>query len=159
MIVPWRHHIVAAFIGVVFVAPLIWMLADRQEPYVRIAGTISPQNPAPGDFVEVRWALKVNRWCPTNTRRNVTRTVIDAGGKIHDYDSVEGVFGADRDRQSTPQTLTRGFQLPKDIAPGPARYQSTACFACNPTQHLWPVCIRQPAIYFQVRGEPVRPPK
>lgn len=152
MTVSWKQHSVAAFVAVFVVAPLAWMLADRGPPYERQWGEINPEHPHPGDFVQIKWHFKVTRYCPPYKHRNITRTVIDSSGKIHDYDAVEGVFGATRD--TTPEVLTRGFALPKDIRTGPARYISVACFACNPTQYFWPVCVRTPEVHFNIEPKP-----
>lgn len=143
-----RMSLTAAFVAVGIFAPIFWMLLSREPPYVRTSGEIMPANPAPGSFVNVRWHIKVDRVCTPNVPRNVTRTVIDAKGVLHDYEPVNGVYGtADENPQ---EDLVRAFQLPVSIAVGPARYHSTACFSCNPIQYIWPVCVTTPDIAFEI---------
>lgn len=143
------HKIAAVSVSVLILAPLLWMLLDRDPPYTRLSGRVLPEDPKQGDFITVDWKIEVHRNCPPSRRLNVSRRVIDATGKHHDYEPVEGVFGT---VPGPPLPgITRGFQLPPDIAIGSARYQSSACFACNPVQNLFPVCIDQPEINFTIR--------
>lgn len=148
MTVGWRQHAVASFCAVFLIAPIVWMLMDRNPPYVRNSGMIMPDHPAPGDFVGVRWNITVSRVCPPNVPFNVTRTIVDGSGKIHEFTPVTGVYGTEE--QPNSPTLSRAFQLPTSITPGPAVYRSTACFACNPIHYLWPVCVKTPEIAFTI---------
>lgn len=141
----------AAFIAVALFAPVFWMLLDRDPPYVRTSGEMIPANPEPGAFVSVKWTIQVERVCSPSVPRNVTRTVVDAKGVIHDYEPVDGIYGTKN--QETAGGITREFQLPLSIAQGHARYHSSACFACNPIQHFWPVCIDTPDIPFDIGWE------
>ena len=43
-----RQDIIAAFVSVLVIAPVLWMLMDRTPPYEYLAGTIHPANPEPG---------------------------------------------------------------------------------------------------------------
>lgn len=149
-ILDWKkQHIIAAIVSTIVFTPLTWFMMDREPPYERVSGEILPPDPKPGDYVEVSWQIKVNRQCRRDQRRNVTRTIIDSIGKITDFDAVEGVYGGGRFTEG--DTLNRGFYLPQTIDPGPAIYKSTACFACNPIQYLWPICISHPHINFTIR--------
>jgi hypothetical protein len=114
--------------------------------------------------------VKINKKCFASENRNVTRTLIDSHGVIHDYYPIEGIGditqgdgGVFKDRftlQSADEKsvdevpdiglLSRSFQLPISMPLGQARYRSVACFACNPTQYIWPVCISQPELIFTV---------
>lgn len=145
-----KRSMTAAFVSVAIFAPILWMLLDRDPPYIRTTGEIIPPNPAPGEFVNVSWRIKVDRVCAPNVPRNVTRTVIDAKGVIHDYEPVDGIYGTVDEKP--PGDLIRGFQLPVSIALGKARYHSAACFSCNPIQYIWPVCVTTPDIPFEVRA-------
>jgi len=147
-----RQSLVAASVTMAVVAPVVWMLLDRMPPYDRIGGTITPESPKPGEWVDVKWIVRVKRDCPANETRNVTRVIIDSTGKINEFAPFEGYF-----RSMNPQLasadrteLVRTFQLPSSLTPGPARYMSKACFACNPLQYIWPVCVDRPGINFVV---------
>ncbi len=136
-------------LSIAIVGPLTWMIMDREPPYTRLAGEMIPAHPRQGDFVSVRWTIDVHKLCPPSEPRNVTRRVVDSVGTFTDYAPVEGVFGASG-RGVQQQSITRAFQLPSSIEPGPARYHSTACFACNPVQKLFPVCVSTPEIQFTI---------
>lgn len=141
------RNAIAAFFAIAVFAPVIWMLLDREPPYTRSSGRIEPSNPAPGDFISVHWNIRVERNCPPVVPRNINRTIIDSTGKYHDFEAVEGLYG------TSPKALpgiSRTLRLPKDITPGPAKYRSQACFACNPIHYFWPVCVSQPDIAFEI---------
>lgn len=149
----FRRNIPAAFFAVAFVMPVMWMALDRDPPYVRLSGEIVPANPAPGDFISVEWNIKVNKVCRPNVPRNITRQIITTTGHIIDYEPIEGVFGSDIDSTTNipRRELVRTFQLPPAITSGPAIYRSRACFACNPLQTFWPVCIDTPDLQFEIK--------
>lgn len=134
--------IIATFFSVAVVVPLVWMVMDRSPPYIRLSGEMIPPNPAQGEFVSVRWRIKVIKPCPPNVPRNVTRRIIDSTGVVIDYEPIEGVFGAEG--ETIRDSITRSFQIPPSAALGPAKYQSSASFACNPFQTLWPVFVSEP---------------
>lgn len=140
MTVNVRQHIAAAFFAIAIVGPAVWMLIDRDPPYVREWGEITPKHPAPGDYIAVQWRLRAIRNCPPNTPGNISRVIIDATGKRHTFEPTPAAVPA----------LTRSLQLPADITPGPAVYRSHACFTCNPLHHFWPVCVTQPDLSFEV---------
>lgn len=142
-----RQHIVAAFVSVGVVAPIAWMIMDRTPPYTRLSGEVIPATPRPSDDVSINWETKVHRNCPPSTDYNVTRTIIDSIGKRHEYEPIEGVYGTET---QTSSTLVRVFKLPDNVSIGPARYRSSACFACNPMHYFWPVCVSEPEIKFEV---------
>lgn len=141
-------RITAVLVSVFLVGPFLWMVFDRYPPYVRLDGIITPESPAPGDFVSVNWTIKVHRNCTPTPRRNITRRVVDATGKHHDYEPIEGVYGLSPDPSGG--ALSRSFQLPAFIASGPAIYKSSATFACNPLHTFWPIVVDTPDIKFTI---------
>lgn len=144
-----KQHLISIIVTVPIVFPTVWMLLDRELPYVRVAGHIAPDDPGPKDFITVKWDIILNRKCPPSESRNVTRTVIDHAGVVHDYDRVEGQIGtAQFPKHGNTSIITRSFQLPASMAEGEATYKSSACFACNITQYLWPVCVTKPELIF-----------
>src|SRR6266576_1856417 len=48
-----KRNIIAAIVSVGLIAPILWMLMDRQPPFTDHVGRIIPDDPAPGDFVFV----------------------------------------------------------------------------------------------------------
>lgn len=145
-----QQVIVALFVSVVFVAPTVAMLMDRSPPYTRVHGEIIPANPAPGDEVAIKWDIQVHRQCTPVPQRNITRTIIESRtGKRHEFEPAEGVFGTPQ--QTASGAIVRGFQMPQSVTPGPTRYRSIACFACNPLHYLMPVCVTEPEIEFTVK--------
>lgn len=149
----FRRNLPAAFVAGLLAIPL-WMAMDREPPYVRLSGEVVPSNPAPGDFISIKWNIEVKRICRPDVPRNITRQIITATGHIIDYEPVDGVFGTEAGREKHPTTeLIRTFQLPPAITPGPATYYSKACFACNPIQTFWPVCVDTPKLAFEIRAK------
>lgn len=138
-------NVTAAFFAILFVAPVAWMALDRDPPYIRESGAIEPSEPIQGGDVSVNWKVKVKKSCPPSTENNLTRMIVDAKGKRHFYDPIPSVYG-----QRTPSRIKRTLPLPDDIAVGPAKYSSEACFACNPFQYIWPVCIGKPDLTFEI---------
>lgn len=148
-----RKNFAPAFFAVAIFAPTLWMAMDRDLPYERVSGTIVPAAPVPGDFISVQWDIRVRRLCPPSEPRNVTRQIVTSTGHIIDYAPVEGTFGTGNGVEKMPTTeLVRTFQLPRDLQPGPATYYSKACFACNPLQRFWPVCVDKPKLTFEISG-------
>lgn len=147
----WKRQLTAALVAIVFVAPTVWMLMDRKPPFVRIGGAVQPQDPKPGEWIEIHWQINVTRVCPPKRRFNVTRIIIDGAGKIHEFTPVEGMYGKPGPgRPEGQEQLVRSFQLPTAITPGTATYYSSACFVCNPIHYFWPVCVDTPKLHFNV---------
>lgn len=148
-------QIAAAFFAIGVFAPLVWMAMDRDPPYVRESGTVDPVNESgerilggnivQGGDIIVDWKIRVRKACPPSTKYNVFRMIVDAKGKQHRYDPISSLYG-----QHTPSEIKRSLPLPDEIAVGPAQYRVSACFACNPTHYLAPVCVDEPRLEFKV---------
>jgi hypothetical protein len=87
------RNLPAAFFAVAIFAPVLWMVLDRDPPYERVSGEIIPSTPAPGEFITVKWRIKVNKWCRPYTPNNVSRQIITSDGQLLDYQPVSGVYG------------------------------------------------------------------
>ena len=147
-----RHNVAAAFVSVAIVAPLMWMLLDRDPPYTDHVGTITPADPAPGDWITVDWKLTVHRVC----HGWVQREIVDSQGVICNYDKQPAIRRDQLSNQqmgSPPDRLNRSFPLCDRAAPGPARYRALTCYQCNPLQKWWPICVRTPNIQFTIRPQ------
>jgi len=135
-----------------FVAPAMWMMLDRTPPYIRVSGSITPTEASPGETVSAHWTIRPIRICvPHGYKNTVTRSIVDSKGIVHHYDPTPITESV---QQNSPSIETT-FQLPASLPPGPARYHSEACYACNPIQEFMPVCVTEPDITFTIMPAPV----
>ncbi len=144
-----RTYVTAFFVSVLIAAPVLWMLIDRTPPVERIRGTIVPENPTPGSNITIKRVLKVTRHCKAG-KNNLLTEIISATGEITLF---EATYGADYTEAVGEGVFSRTMRLPLSIDPGPATYRSRACFACNPIQAIWPVCVSGGDIRFNIRGQ------
>lgn len=143
-----RRTVTGFVIGVLFVGPLTFMLADREPPFYRDAldSKIVPDRVHVDQEFEVHWSLVLvngRRCVPVGL---VQRMIIDSTGKINSFEPVPSIADAANQRG----TLVRQLRMPMGVSPGPARYHAESCFACNIVQYIWPVCIRHPDISFTI---------
>lgn len=142
-----RTFIIATLIWIPLFGVPLWMLLDRDPPFVVTNGRIDPQNPIVNSSIEITWDIKPQRSCQPSSAAKVTRTIIDSKGIRHTYAAVPAVYGTPQ--QSESGEIMRSVPLPENIT-GPAKYTSVACYACNPLQQLWPICIQLPEIPFEI---------
>lgn len=145
----WWGVFLVAFIGI---GPIWYAIIDRQPPYERVGGTIRPANPKPGEAIEVEWQIKRNRTCRPANYGNLTRQIVDSQNIVWGYTDTPSVFGRTLSASDSPNRIVRTIQLPLGIPPGPAQYQASACFVCDPfrLQTLAPICITEPNIRFNI---------
>lgn len=160
-----KLNVMSAAIAIAFVSPLTWMLMDRDPPYIRLGGRIEVADPehcgipsnavssttriTPGSCIEVEWKIQAKRNCPGNAPFNVSRAIIDTQGE-HQLARATSVYTL----EAYPEEIVRYFTIPYTLSPGPARYHSVACYACNPLQHVVnPICISSPDIFFTVEAK------
>lgn len=167
-----QRRAVIGFMSVAFVVPTVYMLMDRDPPFTRV-GKVVPADPKhcelppnmphvppsrqllpadairAGSCVEVIWDIVVKRNCPQAGPDNVVRHIRDSTGILRSIGSLRGLYGRLGD---VPTSGIRNFfVLPSPMPLGPATYSASACYACNPLQHLvWPICVDQPDITFEV---------
>lgn len=151
-----RRNAIIAFLSVAVIVPFVWMIMDRDPPYVRTDGEIVAANaddcglPAggsrglgvrAGSCVEVQWHVKTIRNCPAaGPGDNVVRHLKDSIGVTKPIGSIRR--DAPESESSPSNTIKQFLVLPSPLPIGQASYISSACFACNPLQHLfWPICI------------------
>lgn len=146
--------------AIVFVCFTPFALAlDREPPYTRMQGRISPENPAPGDIITVRWEIRKNRDCQSVAGGNLSRFIIDNDKVILELERVPTLFGTE-EFQVDPKTniaiIARPVKLPHKTALGPAIYKSSARFICDlfHLQSFDPIIIDGPQIPFNVRARP-----
>lgn len=159
-----RRHVAPAMIAIFIFAPTAWWLMDREPPYIRESGEIvaalpsdcgladdAPAGLFAGGCAAAEWKIRSLRACPSYDRFNVHRTLIDSKDARHVLPATSSIYGRTRPRQD----LTRYFPIPEKMPTGATQYQSSACFACNPLQHLFfPICVDTPQLIFTVQEPP-----
>lgn len=146
-----KRNAVPAFVAIVFAAPTMWWLMDRQPPYENHVGRIIPDNPKPGDLITVEWKLDIHRVCDGW----IQREIVDRHGAIACiYDKQPAIRRDQLYAQqvgSEPDRLSRSFPLCARATPGPAKYRAYTCYQCNPLQRwVWPICLHTPDIEFTI---------
>lgn len=147
-----RHHdlrrtrIVAALTAGILILPA-WLLLDRSPPFIVTNGRIDPPHPIVNGAIVVTWDIKSTRSCQPSSGATVTRTIVDSKGVKHTYAPVRAVYGTPEQHEAGE--IERRIPLPENIS-GPAKYSSIACYACNPLQQFWPICIQMPEIAFEI---------
>jgi hypothetical protein len=148
-----KHSIIAAFVSVIFLAPVLWMLMDRAPPYTFEDVEVSPHNVPQGGEIYITFTVKQNR--PPCDPGLIYREFKGATGQLHVFDPI---------MRSRPPIIennkfTRISRLPAQIVPGPAVYRGAACYTCNPLQSWlrWPVCVRTPDVEFNVIPKETKP--
>ncbi len=130
-------------------APLVYMLADNQPPYVYDAeqSYVVPSRTTTGRQITVHWKLKqINRVCPGSITRYI---VDDETGLRLSYDPT----AAAKTIEVGDDYLDRTFYLPHGISPGKKWYYSEGDYSCNPLQYFYPLRTRTPRISFEVTKE------
>ena len=138
--------LLAGIFTVLIVIPITWMLVDRTPPYEydQANSYILPDIIRPGSQVTVRWAFsRINRLCPGTTER----TIVDVRtGALVSYDPAPHALTI----RPGDKFLERSFYIPLSMEPGRKAYRARATFVCNPLQHLWPIVVQRPDLYFEV---------
>ncbi|MDB5612078.1 MAG: hypothetical protein JWP25_8978 [Bradyrhizobium sp.] len=142
-----RTRIISALTAGILIFPL-WLVLDRSPPFIVDNGRIDPPNPMMNSSIVVTWDIKATRSCQPSSGAAVTRTIIDSKGIRHNYAPVHAVYGTPEQREA--DEIQRRIPLPENIT-GPAKYTSIACYACNPLQELWPICIQMPEVPFEIQ--------
>ncbi len=144
------QNIIAAIVAIGFVAPILWMALDRLPPYEIMNGRINPPEPVKsGEFI-VTWDIKRLRACQPEYS-SVTTIIIDRQGFRHVATPIMASNLSDQ------QKIKRVVKLPENIT-GRAEFFSDVCYACNPIQTFWPVCMQTPKLEFMIADES-GPPK
>lgn len=151
----WWHIFAIVFL---LLAPIALAL-DREPPYTRMLGSISPVNPSPGDIIEIRWSIRKNRDCASVSGGNLSRYIVDADKVVVELAKVPTLFGTEVfqvDPVTNMATIIRPLKLPHRTALGPAVYKSSARFICDffHLQSFHPIVIDGPEIPFNVAPRP-----
>jgi hypothetical protein len=139
--------VAGSLIGAFVIVPVTYMAADREPPFYRTEEShIVPNAVRLEEPFEAKWVLHVNKSRRCVPVGLVHRTIIDSAGGVKELEPVPAI--ADLNNKSSQ--LTRQMIMPMGVTAGPARYHAEACFACNPIQRLYPICITEPDISFTV---------
>lgn len=136
-----RKHCVLFGFCLFVVAPVTYLVTDRDVPFDRKSGEILPANPKREQVVEVIWEAVFHRYC----EGTVERFVEDSKGDIWRLPS-----SATRYQRTSPRQRLSEFVVPKYAACGPATYQVIARYSCNWTQEWWPIQVDKPVIKFNI---------
>jgi hypothetical protein len=120
------------------------MYLDRQVPYEHIKGEIVPDPTPQHAQVSLPWDIKVNRLCPGNVQRVLFDA--DTGDMVAAYDRTPSSISV----KMGDTKLVKTFQLPLSL-PARVRYTANVCFSCNPLQHIWPIFVQTPELYFSTK--------
>ncbi|MGU3495947.1 hypothetical protein ACLBXM_18045 [Xanthobacteraceae bacterium A53D] len=119
------------------------LIIDREPPVIVTSSQVLTPQVAPGDALKVEVEILRTRRCETT----VDRIVFDAAGARHvlepvQFSSAGGGRGEERYANLIP--------IPKDAAPGPARYRSIATYRCNPLHQPWPIVGEPREVAFEI---------
>lgn len=138
--------IAVAHISLLVVAPLAYMLADNQPPYVYDASKsyVKPEKTASGKQVTVHWHLaRINRVCVGT----IVRYIVDQHTNARiSYDPTAAAATI----EVGMNYLERTFFLPQEMTPGKKWYYAEGSYACNPLQRFYPLVTRTPRLSFEV---------
>lgn len=120
--------------AVVAAGALGLMVADREPPINIVESRLVTPVVRPGGSLEREITFVQHKRCHIHS----DRAVFDSEGKRYLLPPLElrsGNIGP----VDEEATFILSIPLPTDMAPGPARYESTAMYRCNAFHWLWPV--------------------
>lgn len=135
-------NLTAALFSLLVVAPLAYMVMDRDVPLKIEGGEVLPEQVVLGDTAQVHWQMQVLRICSGV----VYRSLVDSQGTV--WNSAPSK--TKRSMKLGALDFTRNFQVPYGMALGPAKYQVKVLWRCNPLQQYWPIEMHTPVLTFKV---------
>ncbi len=131
--------------SVVFIAgSLGWMASVRSLPIEVLDATINKVNIPPGGQLELKFNFIQHKRCYIIA----DRTIVDAKSARHRLSRLE--FPAGIGESGVEQEYLLQVTLPKNIAFGTARYESTTIYRCNVLHWLWPIYSPYSPVFFEV---------
>ena len=146
-------------LGVIFFALAIlgsfnlalWV-SDREPPIEYEGVRALAQSVPQGGSIEVEFSVFRRRICPLVARR----WLYDAAGDRHSVPQ----YTAGLRLLAGRETYRRAITIPTAATPGPARYEVTLDYICNPLQQLiGPIQVTSPPIRFTITPGNVPPPE
>lgn len=126
------------------VAPIAMAVFNRTAPFVFVYGQIAPSMARAGQVVTVTWWVRDQS--KSECGGTVIRVLVDSQGVQWTLAPTPAVYTQVR----KGDTFSVNFNLPENMAAGPATYHSLPRYWCNWAQHLWPVHGAAPPITFTV---------
>lgn len=141
-----RRVLAGLLIGGLVVAPVTYMVADREPPFVRLGGRVVPSVLHSGDEFTVEWDLFVNTHRRCWPVGGIEITFIDSAGALKALESQPVLA----DPSNRDAHIHRVLRLPMGMTDGIARYRSVGHFACNIIQQYVPIRVTGPDLLFTV---------
>lgn len=138
-------NVIVTMFCLLIVAPLAFLISDRDAPFIRKWGEIVPPDPKPGGVVSVSWSAEWKRDCPGTIQRHLE----DSKGDVWLLPSSVARYS----KRSVPRQILSQFTIPQHAACGSARYHVDARYICNWTQNFWPIHVDRPDIEFNISCE------
>lgn len=143
-----RGHYCIGVVLMIITGTLAFMWFDTTPPYEFDAGQsyVVPNKAEEGMQIRVVWKVKkLNRFCPGTNLRTLFDPVTKVKLAIYDPVPVAARFELGED-----SFLVRTFLLPKELMAGKVGYRATQIYVCNPLQHIWPLVVTTPDLFFEV---------
>lgn len=139
----------SAIVSLFVIAPVVYMLADNQQPYVydaeRSYAEVHVYSAKDAMKLHVHWQLKtINRVCPGYS----VRVIADRRSGAHtNFDHLPLRDSIDLNEGGA---FDRVFSLPSGITPGPKWYYTELYYSCNPLQRIYPLVGTTPRLGFEI---------
>lgn len=138
------------FIGIISLTSVLTLFSyfgnyDPPVSFIRAQASTTPVYP--GGVLSIDWTVERSRRCYTRFDHYVT----DANGKrwtLTDVIREGGLPVMHRDEFSVD------IGMPTKIAPGRAKYVSTALYSCNLWQFVKPIMVPAPEVDFTIYAKP-----
>lgn len=128
-------HAAAALFSAFIIAPLTFMLLDRELPVVQTPAELNPSQVRPGQIVELIWKADVRRLC----KGTVSRQWVDSEGVIFYVSPDPTVARANPTHLGPDKMFSRDVVIPSGMSPGQARMVVDIEYRCNIMHSLWPI--------------------
>lgn len=118
----------------IFIAGALgWMASDRSIPFTVTEDRLNSPSVSPGGALErsITYIQRKRCWIHSD------RMIIDAANVRHMLEPFELQSGIGA--LNVKQTYVLKIPIPKDIAIGPARFESLTVYKCNLLQLIWPI--------------------
>lgn len=142
------NHYVAAFIVTGVLVPMLWMVFDREPPYIIDKVEIAPEHPMAGTEINITFHARRQRsGCGPALVYREFKQLTDSRKFVYDPVTRREQVDITGDGK-----FTRTAKLPIEIS-GPVVYRGAACSSCNLLQAWlrWPVCAVTPEAPFTVQ--------
>lgn len=138
------YHLVASFVAIGVVAPIVVAFLDREPPFTLRDGQTLPPGLRAGQLYQFSWEFVPLR------RRDCDGTVywqiVDSQKTIWATPSTPSLFTDLSNAGPKSRIVGRERVLPSGIAPGPVALHSSLHFVCNWTHYLFPIVWDAPIV-------------